>query len=73
MNVFGKNTDTTTTATTDIIKDALPTTAFGEIRTATLTPVLQNVFTYGVNTRFFDKTETNGGVVSSCGDYKNGR
>lgn len=66
MNLFGKTDIETTHSKANTIKEALPTTAFGELRTATLNPVLQNVFTYGVNTRFFDKTETNGGVVSSA-------
>jgi len=66
MNLFGKTDIETNYSKSDIIKDALPTTAFGELRTATLNPVLQNVFTYGVNTRFFDKTETNGGTVSTA-------
>lgn len=49
------------------LKTSLPLTAFGDLRTAELSPVFQASFEYTVsNTEIGTKTETNGGTVTQA-------
>ena len=43
-----------------------PTTAFGEIKVAEETPIIQSKFPYNINSRLFNVTELNGGTVTQA-------